>query len=224
MEDINSKENAQSSTIQNIDFRLRKLSEETQNLLGHMAVLHRLLATQSSTILPPLNLSAERLRTTSERSEAPSEDPQIAIHSTRRRPIVRSLTEVRPDAYIFDDGLHIEVRPVEEEDEECSEHMDSISNLGSRKHLHILDQRTRSTDSRNSVDSVEIPPNVAEVSGDDLAALSLDALRSRAGRRRDSTGTGRRSSEGNGEFMLCGALKWLRSKSRASACLVFILA
>lgn len=29
----------------------------------------------------------------------------------------RSLTEVRPDAYIFDDGHHFEVRPVQEEDE-----------------------------------------------------------------------------------------------------------
>lgn len=29
----------------------------------------------------------------------------------------RSLTEVRPDAYIFDDGNHFEVRPVQEEDE-----------------------------------------------------------------------------------------------------------
>lgn len=176
-----------------------------------MAVIHRLIATQSNTILPPLSLSAERLRTTSERSEAPSEEPQLTVHAGRRRPIVRSLTEVRPDAYIFDDGLHIEVRPVEEEDEECSEQMDGISNLGSRKHLHILDQRTRSTDSRNSVDSVEIPPNVTEVSGDDIAALSLDALRSRARTRKDSTGTGRRSSEGNGEFYMYGAC---RAKNR----------
>lgn len=34
-----------------------------------------------------------------------------------RRRFNRSLTEVRPDAYIFDDGLHFEVRPVLEEDE-----------------------------------------------------------------------------------------------------------
>lgn len=90
---------------------------------------------------------------------------------------------------------------MQEEDDECSEQLDAISNLGSRKQLNILDQRTRSTDSRNSVDSSDVPVNVVEVSGDDLAALSLDALRCRAGRRRDSSGTGRRSSEGNGEFV-----------------------
>lgn len=72
---------------------------------------------------------------------------------------------------------------------------------GSRKQLHILDQRTRSTDSRTSVDSTENPMVVPEdIGGDDIAALSIDALKSRSGRRRDSTGTGRRSSEGNGKF------------------------
>lgn len=34
-----------------------------------------------------------------------------------RKRFNRSLTEVRPDAYIFDDGLHFEVRTVQEEDE-----------------------------------------------------------------------------------------------------------
>lgn len=128
VEDINSKENLQSSTLQNLDFRIRKLNEEQQNLMGHLAVIHRLLATQHSN-LPPLSLSMERMRTTSERSETHSEDMVTA--PTRRRPIVRSLTEVRPDAYIFDDGLHIEVRPVQEEDE-YSEHLDVISNLGGK--------------------------------------------------------------------------------------------
>lgn len=37
--------------------------------------------------------------------------------SQNRKRFNRSLTEVRPDAYIFDDGLHFEVRTVEEEDE-----------------------------------------------------------------------------------------------------------
>lgn len=126
VEDINAKENLQSSTLQNLDFRIRKLNEEQQNLMGHLAVIHRLLATHST--LPPLNLSMERMRTTSERSETHSEDMVMQANRVRR-PIVRSLTEVRPDAYIFDDGLHIEVRPVDEEDE-YSEHLDVISNLG----------------------------------------------------------------------------------------------
>lgn len=126
VEDINSKENLQSTTLQNLDFRIRKLTDDVQSLMGHIAVLHRALA--ASVTLPPLSTSAERIRTTSERSEAHSED--IVMQTNRaRRPIVRSLTEVRPDAYIFDDGLHIEVRPVQEEDE-YSEHLDVISNLG----------------------------------------------------------------------------------------------
>lgn len=68
---------------------------------------------------------------------------------------------------------------------------------GSRKQLHILDQRTKSVDSRTSVDSVDYQENEPSQT-EDIAALSLDALRSHA-RRRDSAGTGRRSSEGNGE-------------------------
>lgn len=35
----------------------------------------------------------------------------------RKRTIVRSLTEVRPDAYIFDNGQHIEYRYDEEEED-----------------------------------------------------------------------------------------------------------
>lgn len=191
IEDINSKENLQSSTLQNVEFRIRKLSETQQNLMGHLAVIHRLIAAQSNTTLPPLSISMERMRTTSERSETYSED---LPHTTKRRPIVRSLTEVRPDAYIFDDGMHVEVRPLQEEDE-CSEHLDVISNLGgSRKQLHILDQRTKSMDSRNSVDSVEDSEH-QQLQGEDIVALSLEALKHHV-RRRDSM-TGRRSSEGN---------------------------
>lgn len=43
-----------------------------------------------------------------------SEYPQANQH---RKRFNRSLTEVRPDAYIFDDGQHFEVRTVQEEDE-----------------------------------------------------------------------------------------------------------
>lgn len=39
-----------------------------------------------------------------------------------RKRFNRSLTEVRPDAYIFDDGLHFEVRTVQEEDEVLQSH------------------------------------------------------------------------------------------------------
>lgn len=39
-----------------------------------------------------------------------------------KRRFNRSLTEVRPDAFIFDDGLHFEVRTVQEEDEMIRSH------------------------------------------------------------------------------------------------------
>lgn len=66
--------------------------------------------------------------------------------------------------------------------------------LESQEPLALERQRTRSTDSKTSNDS-------AEVSADDLGALSLEMLRSWA-RRKDSTGTiARRSSEGgNGKL------------------------
>lgn len=62
----------------------------------------------------------ERLRRASERSDetdvlalgqglGPAVPTALGLGSVRRRPVVRSLTEVRPDAYIFDDG-RIEVR------------------------------------------------------------------------------------------------------------------
>lgn len=62
----------------------------------------------------------------------------------------------------------------------------------------MLDQRTKSVDSRTSVDSIGDFQETEPSRSEDIAALSLDALRSHA-RRRDSAGTGRRSSEGNGE-------------------------
>lgn len=79
-----------------------------------------------------------------------------------------------------------------------SQQLDCVLFLGSRKQLHILDQRTKSVDSRTSVDSMGDFQDPEPTHNEDIAALSLDALRSHA-RRRDSVGTGRRSSEGNGE-------------------------
>lgn len=88
------------------------------------------MATRSEDIppIPVPPIGGDRLRRTSERSDAPSEESHLSLQPIRRRP-TRSLTEVRPDAYIFDDGLHFEVRTVEEEDE-CSEHLDVISAAG----------------------------------------------------------------------------------------------
>ncbi|KAK4884574.1 hypothetical protein RN001_000845 [Aquatica leii] len=203
VEDINTKENNQTSSMQSVEFRLRKVEEASQDILSHLAVIHRFMATRTNEELPPIQIISDRTRKCSERSDAPSEDSHLSVQPTRRKPI-RSLTEVRPDAYIFDDGLHFEVRPVEEEDE--TNDQDAFSASGSRKHLNILEERQRSSESKTSIDSVGEKDDDVQISADDLAALSLDALRWRAAkRRRDSAGTGRRSSDGGNEDSIHGS-------------------
>lgn len=65
--------------------------------------------------------------------------------------------------------------------------------------MHVLDKRTKSVDSRTSIDSVGVFQETEPTThNEDITALSLDALRAH-NRRRDSIGTGRRSSEGNGK-------------------------
>lgn len=41
IEDINTKENIQALSIQNMEFRLRKMEESTEQILSHLAVIHR---------------------------------------------------------------------------------------------------------------------------------------------------------------------------------------
>lgn len=71
---------------------------------------------------------------------------------------------------------------------------DGIAFAESQQPLTFERQRTKSTDSKTSNDS-------GEISADDLGALSLEVLRNwTIQKRKDSTGTGRRSSDGgNGE-------------------------
>lgn len=57
----------------------------------------------------------------------------ISQANQNRRRFNRSLTEVRPDAYIFDDGAHFEVRTVEEEDEERLEVPESHETLNEQQ-------------------------------------------------------------------------------------------
>lgn len=75
---------------------------------------------------------------------------------------------------------------------------------GSRKHLDILEEEHHSVESKaESVESSDKEEEEEEnqISADDLAALTLDTLRMRYKRRKDSGGTGRRSSDGgNGEL------------------------
>lgn len=117
IEDINVKENLQSLSIQNMEFRLRKMEESTDQILSHLAVIHRFMSTHISnenlqgsmanialpTVAPPMLES--RMRTVSE-----NDSNVLAVPQPKSRKFMRSLTEVRPDAYIFDDGAHYEPR------------------------------------------------------------------------------------------------------------------
>lgn len=133
------------SHLQSLEFRLRKMEDTTGQIMSHLAVIHRFMS--QHTTPPPLAphapqhlhqsaseldkmtgaLEVERLRRASERSDeidvitiAPVIPTTLGLGNVRRRPVVRSLTEVRPDAYIFDDG-RIEVKPLHEEDEDMLE-------------------------------------------------------------------------------------------------------
>lgn len=142
IEDINQKENIQSISVQNMEFRLRKMEESTEQILNHLAVIHRFMSTHINpnsehiqgsvaniVVNPPM--IEQRFRTMSESDTGPTYQ-----HTTHKRKFNRSLTEVRPDAYIFDDGSHFEVRTVIEENEiiQSSEDMNELTmTLKSRK-------------------------------------------------------------------------------------------
>jgi transient receptor potential cation channel subfamily M protein 3 len=113
IEDINQKENAQNTNIQNIEFRLRKVEESSEQILHRLDVIHRFMA--AHTFLEDMQRSVENIEALP-RTRAVSESEGTS-HFHPRRKFLRSLTEVRPDAYIFDDGLHFEVRTVPEESE-----------------------------------------------------------------------------------------------------------
>ncbi|XP_072157699.1 transient receptor potential cation channel trpm isoform X4 [Bemisia tabaci] len=113
VEDINQKENNQNSSLQSVEFRLRKLEESQEQTLSTLSVIHRFMALHSSNNssgggvlevpdIPELKIGPiERLRRSSERSDILSETSDIPSHFTsglyhRKRPPVRSMTEVRP--------------------------------------------------------------------------------------------------------------------------------
>lgn len=209
VEDINTKENANSTAMQSFEVRLRRLAEDTQSIIDNLSEIHRLVAQQQGIILPAIQNSdvQERERTLSETTDYNEDNvpPILTSLMNKKRPMIRSLTEVRPDAYIFDNGQHIEYRHAEEEEDAYNEHLDVISRSGSKQLLSTEKHRKRSSESKTSGESSE-KIDSKEVSADDLAALSLDVLRSRvAQRRRDSSS--RRNSEGNGNGEDTGSIR-----------------
>uniref|UniRef100_A0A182SHM2 Ion transport domain-containing protein n=1 Tax=Anopheles maculatus TaxID=74869 RepID=A0A182SHM2_9DIPT len=130
IEDINQKENIQSAAVQNIEFRLRKVEESAEQILNHLDVIHRFMSahtlmndTQGSTgnvsgnAPPPGGIAAGMIMDNRTRTISESDSYILPPPTTQRKKFNRSLTEVRPDAYIFDDGKHLEVRTVLEESE-----------------------------------------------------------------------------------------------------------
>lgn len=152
------------------------------------------MATRMVEDLPEVRLTEDRTRKISERSETTSEnESHLSVQPVRRRP-TRSLTEVRPDAYIFDDGLHFEVRPVEEKDEN-SDSGDGGLVMRPQRRVNIC-ERQRSSESKLSVTESSERGEESDVSSDALMQLNLDAMRHvrPAYLRQDSTA--RRSSDG----------------------------
>ncbi|XP_054089914.1 transient receptor potential cation channel trpm isoform X3 [Zeugodacus cucurbitae] len=138
IEDINQKENVQTATVQSIEFRLRKMEESSEQILSHLAVIHRFM---SMHMLDGVDLQAsnmniatdlQRVRTVSmSDNEAPMPAANLQVNNRRR--FNRSLTEVRPDAYIFDEGTHFEVVPVPEEPDELVKSREALNEHVGRK-------------------------------------------------------------------------------------------
>ncbi|KAL1512762.1 hypothetical protein ABEB36_002294 [Hypothenemus hampei] len=204
VEDIHTKENMQTTVLQNLEVRCRKFTEQLTDITNEFDILRQGLQRQTSVNLitpqPTLITQDSRERSVSEKSEVFSEDESSVIGQLlaaaqpgKKKTIVRSLTEVRPDAYIFDNGQHIEYRYSEDfDEEEKKEQLDNISVAGSRSRLNLARQRTKSTESRNSLESDR---NSMDISADDVAALSLDILRTRAAQKRRDSDSARRGSE-----------------------------
>ncbi|XP_065366782.1 transient receptor potential cation channel trpm isoform X7 [Calliphora vicina] len=160
IEDINQKENLQTATVQNIEFRLRKMEESSEQILNHLAVIHRFMAMHtmgqddfnSSNINIPGDFQRIRTISVSDNEAAGAGSGNgggggggfgggggglgglsNSLQVTNRRRFNRSLTEVRPDAYIFDDGTHFEVVPVPEESDEIVKSREALNEQVVRK-------------------------------------------------------------------------------------------
>ncbi|XP_030384030.1 transient receptor potential cation channel trpm isoform X2 [Scaptodrosophila lebanonensis] len=167
IEDINQKENLQTATVQNIEYRLRKMEESSEQILSHLAVIHRFMSTHTAGTdelhASTSNIPGEmhRMRTISMSDNeggggggvsgsggggggvsaggaigALGLGANLSINSlqvTNRRRFNRSLTEVRPDAYILDEGTHFEVVPLPEEPDEVVKSREALNEQVMRK-------------------------------------------------------------------------------------------
>jgi transient receptor potential cation channel subfamily M protein 3 len=165
VEDINQKENHQTTALQGVEFRIRKLEDLADQTLSHLAVIHRFMATHvrdplSMSDLPDIRLGTERTRLSSERSDdlktlsETSEKIHIQplLSRERRRP-TRSLTEVRPDSFLLCDAVHARLDndnhftdkriPMFEEEPEEVEEEGGISELSQAARKRVPHQLTK---------------------------------------------------------------------------------
>lgn len=196
IEDINQKENLQVASVQNIEFRLRKVEEATDQILSHLAVIHRFMSSQSPFQdnmsgsvgnIPPI--VDPRIRTVSETSD----------FAPNRRKFNRSLTEVHTDTYIFEDARRFDVIPVREENEhqaaiaevenlifptraslqnlnmqECRDRKYSIQSEDSD--FFMPSQRTQVSDTRTQVSDTRKPPTLSVRQETETSSESKDTL------------------------------------------------
>lgn len=123
-----------SKWFQAVEFRIRKLEELVEQTLSTLGVIHRFMATHNRirgnrTEIVGLDndsIIPDRLRKMSERSDiTDTSELSVPPPPVRRRPMVRSMTEVRPDPHL--DSLYFPTRshsinepessPLPEEDE-----------------------------------------------------------------------------------------------------------
>ncbi|XP_050674571.1 transient receptor potential cation channel trpm isoform X4 [Leptidea sinapis] len=97
MEDLNQKANLQIQSVQNVEFRLRKLEDVAEQTMKYLAVIHRFMATHPSLVNrgstdtlgptpPTFQAAAARLRTASDRSEVLS-DSETGVARFTVRPV-----------------------------------------------------------------------------------------------------------------------------------------
>lgn len=178
VEDINQKENNQTSALQGVEFRIRKLEELADQTLSHLAVIHRFMATHvrdplSVSELPDIRLGGGRIRLSSDRyddnkalsetSDHPEKIHLLPVFSRDKRRPTRSLTEVRPDSFLFSEGLHLRldddtrsidkcVPMCEEEEPEEEEEEGEIPDLSQPIRKRVPRQLTKQMSmSRNSL-------------------------------------------------------------------------
>lgn len=152
IEDINQKENLQTQTVQNIEFRLRKVEEAADMIRNHMGVIHRFMSAHTTELIPTGgsvgNIGLDpRIRTISETSD---------IYPQRKK-FGRSMTEVQPDPYIFEDGLQFDMQlTVPEENENIQQSsLDSPLIYPSTTSLQNLNANNTSQERRDRKYSIQ---------------------------------------------------------------------